>query len=173
METILRSFSNFVDHLNTIIGKTVSWLTLVLVILIGMDVLFRYVFDRTAIWMNELEWQLFALVFLLGGAYTFATNKHVRVDLFYTKFSDEEQALLNLFGSLFLLIPWCILIIMFALPSALFSFSIQEGSPNPGGLPALYAVKFVVVIGFVLMLLQGLSTAAKSLLVLYFEKESA
>lgn len=169
MKDFLVNASKFINRFNTLVGKSVSWLTLVLVILIGADVLLRYLFNSTAIWMNELEWQLFAVVFLLGGAYSFQKDKHVRVDLFYSTFDERNQALVNLFGGIFLLVPWCILIIWFATPYAVFSFSIGEGSPNPGGLPALYIIKFVIVIGFVLMLLQAFSMIATALLKLYFD----
>ncbi|NJK83786.1 MAG: TRAP transporter small permease subunit [Saprospiraceae bacterium] len=119
---------------------------------------FSLSFRTTAAWVIELEWHIFAIIFLLGGAYAFKHDRHVRVDLFYTHFSEREKAWLNLLGSLLLLIPWCIVTIFYSTKYALLSYQIQETSSDPGGLPALYVLKFIIVIGFILVLLQGMAS---------------
>ncbi|MBC7884660.1 MAG: TRAP transporter small permease subunit [Saprospiraceae bacterium] len=127
-----------------------------LIILICIDVIQRYLFNQSYNWIIELEWHLFGLIFLFGSAYTLHMDKHVRVDVFYQNFSPEKKALTNLLGTIFLLVPWCLVAIKTCYTYAANSFYIREGSPNPDGLPALYIMKFCMVIGFILILLQAL-----------------
>ncbi len=157
---------NGIDHLNETVGKAVSWLTTILVILVCFDVVIRYIFNDTQAWIRELEWHLFALVFLLGAGYAFKHDRHVRVDVFYSKFSNREKALVNLVGGLVLLLPWCLLVIYYAFDFALLSYKIGETSPDPGGLPALYLIKFSVCIGIFLLFLQGVSNIIESVEIL-------
>ncbi|MEM0993504.1 MAG: TRAP transporter small permease subunit [Bacteroidota bacterium] len=154
---ILEKTTNFINQLNERVGRGVAWLTTILVIVIFIDVIFRYSFEETATWVIDLEWHLFAIIFLLGGGYAYRHDKHVRVDLFYAKFSKRDQALVNLLGALLLLVPWCLAVIWFSGEYAQLAFQIREGSPDPGGLPARYLIKSVVVVGFFLLLLQALS----------------
>ena len=145
-------------HINNIIktvGTASAWLNIVLVLLICLDVLMRYLFNQSYNWILELEWHLFGLIFLLGSAYTLQKDKHVRVDIFYNDFSDKGKAIVNLAGSMFLLIPWCLVAIHTCTNYAANSFYIKENSPNPGGLPALYVIKFLIVFGFILLFIQG------------------
>ncbi len=147
---------SFLDQANVKIGEWVSWLNTLLVLLICVDVLFRYVFNFSKTWIIDLEWHLFAAVFLLGAAYTLKSDQHVRVDVFYTHFSEKKKSIINLIGTVCLLIPWSILIISKSWNYAVNSWMIGEGSPDPGGLPARYIIKMVIVVAFVLLLIQGL-----------------
>lgn len=147
------------DRLNFLIkriGEVSSWLNLFLVFIICLDVLQRYVLNTSYNWILELEWQVFGLVFLLGSAYTFQMDKHVRVDIFYNSFTEKWRNLIDVLGTLLLLIPWCLMGIVTCYNYASNSFYIRECSPNPGGLPAWYLIKFMVVISFVLLMLQGI-----------------
>ncbi|MCE2789692.1 MAG: TRAP transporter small permease subunit [Saprospiraceae bacterium] len=137
-------------------GEYSSWLNLGLVLLICLDVLQRYLMNVTYNWVLDAEWHIFGLVFLLGSAFTFSEDKHVRVDVFYQSFSPRKQALVNLLGSVFLLLPWCLVAVKTCWNYAINSYYIREGSPSPGGLPALYVIKFCIVFCFVLLLLQSL-----------------
>jgi len=137
------------------IGTASAWLNVVLVLLICIDVLMRYLLNQSFNWVIELEWHIFGLIFLLGSAYTLQKDKHVRVDIFYNDFSEKKKALVNLLGSISLLIPWCIIAILTCTKYASNSFYIKENSPNPGGLPAMYVIKYFIVLGFILLLLQG------------------
>ena len=166
MSKFLHRYIRTIGHLNEGVGRAVSWLTAVLVVLVCGDVIIRYLLKDTAAWIMELEWHLFALVFILGAAYTFKHDKHVRVDLFYDKFNEKDKALVNLIGGVVLLIPWCIMIIIFSWRFAWGSFLIKETSPNPGGLPALYLIKFSITIGMALLLLQAIASVAEAILVL-------
>jgi TRAP-type mannitol/chloroaromatic compound transport system permease small subunit len=148
--------------LNEQIGRGVSWLNGVLVLLVCADVVSRFLFQETAAWVMELEWHLFALVFLLGSGYALRHNRHVRVDLFYNRFAPRDRALADLIGGAVLLIPWCILIIYVSSSYAWSAFLIQEGSPDPGGLPARYLIKFAIPLGFFLLLLQGIASVLEA-----------
>ncbi len=162
----LTQIANVIDWLNENVGKAVAWVTTALVLLICIDVIFRYLLNSTAAWVIELEWHLFALIFLLGGGFALKHDRHVRVDLFYTNFSKRDKAWLNLWGSLFLLLPWSLLIAVYASKYASRSFQMNESSPDPGGLSALYIIKFMIVIGFFLLFLQGIALAIRSILTL-------
>jgi TRAP-type mannitol/chloroaromatic compound transport system permease small subunit len=148
---------NFFSQVNEWTGKTVSWLALALVILTCGDVLFRYLFSKTQAWVMELEWHLFALTFLFGAGYALKHDRHVRVDLFYSRFSEKNKALVDFVGTLILLVPWCIMLIWFSWDYAQTSWMIREGSPDPGGLPARYLIKFAIPLGIGLLLLQAFS----------------
>ncbi len=159
-------------ELNDWIGKKVAWITTFLVILICVDVFLRYLFNTSKVWIVELEWHLFALVFLLSAGYAFKHDQHVRVDLFYTRFSPRKKAWINLVGTLLFLIPWCIVIIATSTRYTYNSWLIGESSSDPGGLPARYLIKFSMVIGFVLLLYQGVLEVIKSIgILLKKEKE--
>ena len=151
-----------IDQVSERIGKGASWLTLLLVILVCFDVVTRYILCDSAAWVMALEWHLFALIFLLGASFAFKHDRHVRVDLFYAKFSPKDKALVNLIGNSIFLIPWCIVIIIYSFNYGMTSFTIRETSPDPGGLPARYLIKFAITFGIVLLLLQAIGEALKA-----------
>lgn len=151
----------WIDKFIAHIGKAVSWLNVFLIALICLDVLFRYFFSFSKNWILELEWHLFAIIFLLGSAYALQAEKHVRVDVFYQRFSKKTQTIINLIGTLIFLLPWCYLVITTASKFVNNSWYIKEGSPQPGGLPARYVIKGMIVVGFVLLAIQGVSLLLK------------
>ena len=149
---IFRAIETVIDW----VGEHVSLLNFVLVILICIDVALRYMFSFSKNWILELEWHFFAIIFLLGAAYTLKYDKHVRVDVFYQKMSQRQQAIVNLVGTLIFLFPWCYIVITTSTGFALNSWYMGEGSPNPGGLPARYIIKSIVPLAFILLLLEGI-----------------
>lgn len=153
-----------VDKLNIVVGKAVSWLTLILVLVIVIDVVLRYTFSITSAASFELEWHLFAAIFLLGAAYTLKEDKHVRVDVFYDRFSEKTKAWVNLIGGLFLLLPFCAIAFWESLSFVHSSFILGETSPQPGGLPARWIIKSTIPLGFLLLGLQGISSITKSII---------
>lgn len=162
---MLNTLSQYIDRLNDVIGRLVSWLVLALVLLVGYDVTMRYLFQSGSVALQELEWHLFSVIFLLGAAYTLQHNDHVRLDLFYQSrfMNDYRRAWVNLVGSLCFLIPFCVLIIISSVPFVQQSFSHMEGSPDPGGLPYRWLLKSSIPLGFALLILQGTGEAVKSL----------
>ena len=147
-------------------GKFFSWATSLLVWLICIDVLMRYFFNFTLIWIVELETYFFALIFLMGGAYAFKHDKHVRVDVFYADYSPKKKAWVNLIGGLLFLLPWCTVAVIVIWRYFSFSWSWGEKSAQPGGLPAVYVLKFFLWLGFFLLLLQALASVLRSILVI-------
>ena len=166
MIPFFKAIERIINNLNDRVGKAASWFTTILVILVCFDVVTRYLFSGTKAWIMELEWHLFALIFLLGAGYAFRHDRHVRVDLFYAKFSPREKAWVNLIGGILFLIPWCILIMYASYHYALGSYLIGEGSPDPGGLPARYLIKFAITGGVFLLFLQAISSLIHSALVI-------
>lgn len=130
---------------------------------ICIDVVMRYVFDYSFIWIVELETYFFAIAFLFASGYAFKHDKHVRVDLFYSNWSKRNQAKVNLIGGLLFLVPWCVVALIVCWKYALHSYEIGENSRQAGGLPALYILKFCLVAGFGLLLIQGLASILESI----------
>ena len=141
MKIFLQQTVDFLNAINEWVGRTVSWLTLLIVLLVCFNVMRRYFFESADAWGGELEWHFFALIFLLGAGYAFKHERHVRVDLFYTKYSKRDKAWTNLIGALLFLIPWCVLVIWYSWDYAVGAWEINEKSPNPNGLPFRYIYK--------------------------------
>lgn len=162
---LLNQLTGKLEQFSEFTGKLVSWLVLAMVLLVSYDVAMRYFFLSGSVALQEMEWHLFSLIFLIGAAYTLKHDDHVRLDLFYkSKFmNDQRRAWINLFGSIFLLIPFCILIISTAWPFLYQSYIHLEGSPDPGGLPYRWILKASIPLGFIFLLLQGISDIAKNL----------
>tara|TARA_R100001039_G_C1854650_1_gene116917 strand:- start:4453 stop:5070 length:618 start_codon:yes stop_codon:yes gene_type:complete len=168
IEPVINAIENFID----LTGRMVSWLVLAMVILICYDVAMRYLFNYGSVALQELEWHLFALVFLLGGAYTLRHDAHVRVDILYhSRFvSDTGRAWISLLGTLLFLFPFSIMIVMTAWPFAENAFFYNEGSPDPGGLPYRFILKGAILAAFVLIMLQGLAEILKNLQFICFKE---
>jgi TRAP-type mannitol/chloroaromatic compound transport system permease small subunit len=156
-----------IDALNEKIGRATAWLTTLLVLLFCYDVLMRYVFNFTNVAIFELEWHLFAIIFLVGAGYTLKHDRHVRVDVLYTKFSPKKKAYINLLGCLLFLLPFCFIVFKGAVPYIQLSWRIGEGSSDAGGLPYRFIIKSFMFLGFVLLCLQAIALIFKSLLVIF------
>ena len=133
----------------------------ILVLVISADVFLRYVFNYSTAAFYELEWHLFACIFILGTSYTLQKNRHVRVDVFYNEFSENTKNWINLLGTIIFLLPFSYVIIVSSIPFVISSYEILESSPDQGGLPYRFIIKSIIPIGFTLFFLQGLLHAAK------------
>lgn len=163
MDSFCRRLVSLIDGLNYWVGHGVAWATLGLVLLVAADVFMRYVLSISFVFTQELEWHVFAFIFLMGAGCTLLYDGHVRVDIFYQQLGPKGKAWVNLLGVIFLLIPGCYLVIDTAIPWVYNSYLIMEGSPDPGGIPYRFIIKSTVPIGFTLLLLQGISLGIKSL----------
>ncbi len=163
----LQQIVSTIESLNEQVGRAVSWLATLLVAVVVYDVFTRYFLQSSMVWVQELKWHLFALMFLLGAAYTYKHDKHVRVDVLYSRFTPKQKALVNFAGNIFFLLPFSFLIMWSSWDFVLNSFMIGETSPDPGGLPARYILKAAIPIGFLLLLLQGVAVLIKSWLILF------
>lgn len=159
----LDKLARFIDALNEKVGYYTSWLTAVLVLVVCYDVFTRYLLKKSSIAVQELEWHLFAFIFLMGAAYTLKHDRHVRVDVLYTRFSPKIQAWINFIGSLVFLLPFSVLAIVSSRKFVVSSFLLQETSPDPGGLPGRFVLKLCIPLAFFLVLLQGIALIIRSL----------
>ena len=150
-----------IDQLFLKIGHFTSLLSILLVFMVLFDVVARYLFLASAAWLTELEWHVFALMFLFGAIYTLQYDDHVRVDVWYTKMSPRKRLWVNLLGTIIFLIPWCLIIIYTSYHYALHSYVMDEKSADPGGLPYRYVIKFSLTLSFVLLLLYAILFAMK------------
>lgn len=150
---------NLLPHINRITsatGKVSSILLLLLLLNVFHDVIMRHLFNDVSIGMQELEWHLYATVFLLGISYTLSQDGHVRVDLFYSQLSARYQAMVDIAGTLLLLIPFALLIAWFGVGFAIDSFQLGEGSGDPGGLPHRWIIKSMIPLSFLLVVISGI-----------------
>jgi TRAP-type mannitol/chloroaromatic compound transport system permease small subunit len=145
------------------VGRFVAWVTFLVVVVVFVDVVMRYAFNTSFVFTQEMEWHLFAFIFLVGAGYTLLKDGHVRVDIIYQRLSPKARAWINFLGVLFFLLPGCYMIIATSLVFVQNSFAIMEGSPDPGGIPFRFIIKSFIPVGFLLVLLQGISLGIKSL----------
>lgn len=162
----LEAFARGVDALNERIGRALSWLTLAMVLVTFFVAVMRYGFAWGRVWIQESYVWMHGIVFMIGAGYTLLHNGHVRVDIFYRPASLRYRALVDLFGSLFLLLPMVVTVFVVSWPYVLESWRKLETSREAGGLPGLFLLKTVILLFCVLAGLQGLSLAAKSWLAL-------
>lgn len=153
---MINKIIDFINRINEKIGIAISWLTTGLVLLVSYDVFSRYLLEESLVAIQELEWHIFAVLFLISAAYTFKHDKHVRVDIIYSKLSKNKKSIINIIGILLFLVPFCFLIVYSSKDFVINSISIGESSPNPGGLPARYLLKFMIPVSFLLLLFQGI-----------------
>jgi TRAP-type mannitol/chloroaromatic compound transport system permease small subunit len=144
----------------------VAWVTLLMVLVVFIDVLMRYLLNMSFVFTQELEWHLFAFVFLMGAGYTLLHDGHVRVDIIYQQVGPKTKAWINIIGVIFFLIPGCYMVVETSWGFVSDSFAVLEGSPDPGGVPLRFIIKSAIPVGFGLLLLQGVSLGIHSFLVL-------
>ncbi|NGZ29246.1 MAG: TRAP transporter small permease subunit [Magnetococcales bacterium] len=162
----MSSLSTNLDRLADFSGRMVSWLTLAMVLITFLVVVLRYLFSSGSIALQESVTYCHALLFMLAAGYTLKEDEHVRVDIFYRPLGERGKAWINLLGVIFLLWPVCGFIAYISYPYVASSWSIHEGSREAGGIHALWLLKAVILIMPVLVSLQGLSLAVRSLVTL-------
>lgn len=156
----LLAFAHFIDRLNERIGRAVTWLVLVTVLISAGNAVSRKLFDASSNAFLEIQWTLYAAIFLLAAGYTLKHNEHVRIDVLSGRLSARARAWIDIFGGLFFLLPLTALVLYFAGPFFMNSFNSQEWSNNPGGL-ILWPGKLLIPLGFALLLLQGVAEIIK------------
>mgnify|MGYP001025383633 CR=1 FL=1 len=162
----MRKLIRIIDQINLFFGKVAAASSVLLVIVVFMNVVMRYLFKRSYVFTQELEWHIFGFLFLIGAGYTLLQDAHVRVDIFYQNMSRQKKAWINFLGTLFFLIPGCILVIDTSWKFTVNAYLAMEGSPNPGGIPYRFLLKGCIPLGFSLLLLQGISMGIKELFIL-------
>jgi len=158
----LLKFSNAVDWLNTQIGKITMWLILAATLISAGNAIVRKVFDSSSNALLEIQWYLFAGVFLLGAGYVFLRNAHVRIDFISARLSPRTRNWIDVFGIVAVLFPFCLLLIALSWPLFTMALASGEMSQNAGGL-IRWPVYALVPLGFALLMLQGMSELIKRL----------
>lgn len=151
------------DRLNDYTGRLAAATVVVLVLLVTYDTLARYLFSGGSIALQELEWHLHDVLFMLGISFALRHKAHVRVDLFYEKYSPRLKAWINLIGIIMLVIPFSAFILYTGATFAADAYGYMEGSPNPGGLPYRYLVKSLMALAFGLVIIQSVAEIITSI----------
>lgn len=149
MNAVINITSKIIDML----GNFCSLLMLLMIINVFYDVIMRYFFNDVSIGMQELEWHLFAAMFMFGIAYTLKEDGHVRVDIFYETMSARKKAIINIFGSVVLALPMTLLIFYYSWDYTLEAYEMGEGSGDPGGLPHRWIVRSIIPLSSVFLVL--------------------
>ncbi|GAA5334025.1 MULTISPECIES: TRAP transporter small permease subunit [Thermus] len=152
--------SRTIDALTEGVGRLVVWLVLLVALLSAGNAILRYGFNYSSNAYLEAQWYMFSLIFLLGGAYALKHNAHVRIDLLFGRLSRRTQAWIDVVGTVLFLLPMALGVLYLAWPWAMSSLAIREVSPDVGGLPR-WPIKLAVLLGFALLLLQGISELIK------------
>lgn len=162
---IFLKLARLIDALNERVGQLTFWLVLLSALVSAGNATMRYLFHYSSNAYLELQWYMFAVIFLWVAGYTLKHHGHVRVDVFYGRLSKRGQAWVDFLGALFFLLPFVILVIRLSWPLVMESIRIQEMSPDAGGLPR-WPIKLAFLIGMFLLALQGLSELIQKLAIL-------
>jgi TRAP-type mannitol/chloroaromatic compound transport system permease small subunit len=152
-----------IDAFTDLVGRATSWLALGIALVMGANVLMRYSFSIGFIWAQELEWHIFVPICLFGMSYALLHKEHVRVDVLFQYFSARNKHRVDIVAA-FISMAFCVIVIRLSIPYVYQSWSIGEGTANPGGIEYRYIIKSLIPIGFAIMFLQSLSEAIKSYL---------
>ncbi|HQT30050.1 MAG TPA: TRAP transporter small permease subunit [Thiobacillus sp.] len=161
----LLALSRAIDALTERIGQFVIWLVMVATLVSAGNALARWALGASSNAWLEIQWYLFGAVFLLAAGYTLKHNGHVRIDIFYGRLGAKGQAVIDLIGGLFFLLPMAGLLAWLAWPMFMDAWTTQEMSPDSGGL-LRWPVKLLLPVGFGLLALQGLAEIIKRIGVL-------
>ena len=161
----LLALSRGIDRFNELVGRWVSWLILAAILVSAGNAVIRKAFNMSSNAWLELQWYLFGAAFMLAAAYTLRQNEHIRIDIVYGAFSRRVQHWIDLFGHVFFLMPFVVLMIVYFIPYVGLSYRSGEMSNNAGGL-ILWPAKSALLIGFVLLGFQGVSEIIKKVAVM-------
>jgi TRAP-type mannitol/chloroaromatic compound transport system permease small subunit len=158
-----KGLADEIDRFTDLVGRATSWLALGLALVMSTNVLLRYGFSIGSIWMQEFEWHIMVPICLFGMSYALLKGEHVRVDVVFQYFSQRNKHLVDVITSVVAMML-CVIVIRLSIPYVWQSWSIGEGTANPGGIDYRYVIKSLIPIGFALFFVQSLSEAIKSFL---------
>lgn len=159
---LLLRLERAVNRFSDLLGKIAAVLFVLMLFNVFIDVVSRYVFNDVSIALQELEWHLFATMFLLAIPYTLRAGGHVRVDLVYDRLAPGSRAWIDLFGSLFLLLPFCLLVAWYGVGFAQEAYLLGETSGDPGGLPYRWLIKAAIPLALFATAVSGIGLLLKS-----------
>lgn len=163
--SVLIRLARGIDAVTAIVGKAVSWLILLAVLVSAGNAISRKAFDVASNAWLELQWYLFGAAYLLAAAYTLQQNEHIRIDILYNMYSRRRQNAVDLFGHIFFLMPFVLLMLAYFFPYVLLSYETGEVSTNAGGL-IIWPGKLMLLLGFGLLALQGVSEIIKKIAIM-------
>jgi len=158
--TPLLTLSRVIDSISTLMGKSTMWLILAATLISAGNAIVRKAFDISSNGMLEIQWYLFAVVFMLGAGYGFFKNSHVRIDFISNRLTDRTRNWVDLLGIVLVLFPFCVLMIVLSWPVFVGAYNNGEMSQNAGGL-IRWPVYLLVPVGFALLMMQGVSELIK------------
>ena len=164
MQSLLK-MSRGIDAFTRWVGKRLAWLILVAVVVSALNAIVRKTFDTSSNSWLELQWLLFSVVFLLCSSWTLLDNEHIRIDIVNNMLPKKLRDSIDIVGHAFFLLPLCIVMIITGVPFFLRSVEINEQSGNAGGLPQ-WPAKSLIMIGFAMLLVQGISELIKRIAVM-------
>ncbi len=153
----MKLFVAIIEGVNLRVGQAMGWVMLALVLLVTGDVISRYIFNTGAVIVQESEWWMFSIIFLMCAGYTFLYNEHVRVDIIYSRLSQKLQNVVDLVSAFVFLFPLCVLVIWTSKWYIQDSWDTGEYSADPGGMCCYYVLKGMIPLGFSLLFLQGIA----------------
>ncbi|WP_300454166.1 TRAP transporter small permease subunit [Accumulibacter sp.] len=156
----LLKLSRLIDGLTERVGKALIWLVLVVTLIAASNAVMRYTLNYSSNAFLEIQWYLFSAIFLFGAGYTLMRNEHVRIDLIAGRFSKRGQAMIDIFGIVFFLLPMAVAVMYLSWPIFLLALHNNEQSSNAGGL-VVWPVRLLVPVGFFLLVIQGISELIK------------
>lgn len=148
----MNSIERFITNIVNMLAKVVAFLLLLMVLNVSYDVMMRYLFHNSSVGMQEMEWHLFAVIFLFGISIALKEEGHVRVDFLYDTFSPRKKAVVNIFGTIFFLMPMALLIATGSLEYVKDAYITNEISEDPGGLPFRWLIKGMIPLSFCFLL---------------------
>jgi TRAP-type mannitol/chloroaromatic compound transport system permease small subunit len=157
---ILLTLSRLIDALNEVVGRLTYWLVLVAVLVSAGNATIRYTFNMSSNAWLEIQWYLFSAVFLFCAGYTLLHNQHIRIDVVTGRLSRRAQAWIDILGTLLFLMPMALTILWLSWPVFVDAYQRHEVSTNAGGL-IIWPARLMVPIGFLLLVLQGISELIK------------
>lgn len=163
---MLAKILHLVDSFTDLCGRSIAWLTLLMMVVMFASVVLRYLFQVGFVMLDESIVYMHAMVFMIGAAFTLKRGGHVRVDIFYNRFSDAGKAWVDLIGTLFLLLPVSVFIGLVSWEYVVSSWRIFENSPKVDGIPAIFLLKSLVVLMSGLLIIQGLAELLRNFLIL-------
>jgi TRAP-type mannitol/chloroaromatic compound transport system permease small subunit len=156
MKKAITALMGGIESLIDAVGRATLWVALAMIALVAVNVLLRYAFSFGSVWAQELEWHLLAALILLGMCYALQRGENVRVDLFYAHYSERKKFIVDVI-SLLLMLAVALIFVKLSIAYVGQSYSIQETSPDPGGIPLRWMVKSLIPIGYGLLALQSVA----------------
>ena len=165
--------SRRIDSFLDVIGRATSYIWIVLLCVIVVNVILRYALSEGRIELEELQWHLYSVGFLLGLSYAYKADTHIRVDLVHERLKSHHKAWIELYGILLFLLPFVFLVLIYGVPFVGSSYALSEVSPSPGGLPYRWLIKAALPLGFGFLLLAVISRLLRVWSFLFLSTEGA